>query len=335
MNLIITNTCNRACPYCFARDKVALKGKHNSIASKPISLEAVAIYLDFLKRSRLREFKILGGEPTLHPEFCDIVDAGLDHDPKFNVVIFTNGLWPDKVKAYLSDSHTSPVKFVVNINEPDIQKDWENDLQRETLAIAGSRASIGYNIFHKEFDLLFAVDLITKFGLKREMRIGLASPILGADNDFLREETFPQIGKRLTGQLRQLEKEDILCGFDCGFPLCMFSEQDLGAIALCSCGFISNCEVIIDVGPDLTAWPCFPLSSLFNVKLTDFSDAKALRNYYHKKLAPLRSFGSMASCLSCKYLKRKQCSGGCMARTLMQWQQSGDKKIVDKLNALS
>ncbi len=335
MNLIITDTCNRACPYCFARDKVVLKGERSSAASKAISLEAVSFYLDFLKRSQLREFKILGGEPTLHPEFCDIVDAGLDHDSKFNVVIFTNGLWPDKVKAYFSDSRTSAVKFVVNVNEPGVQKDWEIDLQRETLAIAGGRASIGFNIFHKEFDLLFTADLIAKFGLKREMRIGLASPIVGADNDFLSEESLPQIGKRLIGQLRQLEKKDILCGFDCGFPLCMFSEEDLGTLALCSRGFTSNCEVIIDVGPDLTAWPCFPLGSLFNVKLADFSDARALRNYYHKKLAPIRNFGSMANCLSCKYLKRKQCSGGCMARTLVQWQQSGDKNIVGKLNALS
>jgi MoaA/NifB/PqqE/SkfB family radical SAM enzyme len=334
MNLIITNTCNRACPYCFARNKVHLDGEQNNSAANSITLDSVHIYLDFLSRSQLKEFKILGGEPTLHPEFCAIVDAGLNHPAGLNVVVFTNGLWPEIVRSFFSGSHTSRVKFVVNINEPRIQKNWENGLQAETLAIAGQRATIGYNIFHKDFDLLFAADLIDRFKLKREMRIGLASPIVGADNDFLCEEALPAIGTQLVEQLKELEKKDILGGFDCGFPLCMFNEKELGALILCTRGFKSACEVVIDVGPDLDAWPCFPLSKLTNVKITDFENVMALRNYFKKKLMPLFSFGGMNNCLSCKYLRRNQCSGGCISRTLVQWQKSGDKNIVDKLNAL-
>lgn len=334
MNLIITDRCNRNCPYCFARDKVSLQCGDAPAKVSAVSPDDVQTYLGFLEKSHIPNFKIMGGEPTLHPQFCEIVDAGLHHACHFNVIVFTNGLWPDRVKEYFRQQRTSSVQLVVNVNAPDAQAEWENALQREALSIAGSRACIGHNIYREDFDLLFATDLIETYKLKREIRLGLASPIVGCDNECLGEDSLEHVGRRLVGQLRQLEQADILCGFDCGFALCMFSEADLGALALCSLGLSWQCDVIIDVGPDLTAWPCFPLSRLLNVKLTDFPDAKALREHFVTRLSPLRSFGSMDKCLSCKYLRRRQCSGGCMARTLKRWQASGDEEIVEKINAI-
>ena len=66
MNLIITDWCNRACPYCFAREKVGLLG--SDAPTRFLSLPDLEFYLEFLVRSGLRELKLLGGEPTLHPQ---------------------------------------------------------------------------------------------------------------------------------------------------------------------------------------------------------------------------------------------------------------------------
>lgn len=333
MNLIITNECNRACPYCFAREKVTLVDDGKGAIQEHISLDEVATYLDFLECSNIKEFKILGGEPTVHPRFSDIVDAGLSHRFNFNVIVFTNGLWPDQVNEFFTEPRTSNVEFVVNVNEPHVQKLWENVAQEKSLHIAGNRARISYNIFQEDFDLLFAADLIEKHNLSRNIRIGLASPIANSGNDYAMQGSLKHIGSRLVEQFRKLEKRDILCGLDCGFPLCMFSKQDLGALTLCSHGFSSQCDIIIDVGPDLTTWPCFPLSQLLNVKLTDYPDADALRSYYRHKLSTLRRLGSRDECLTCKYLRRNQCCGGCLSRTLINWQNTGDKNIIDKINA--
>ena len=60
-----------------------------------ITMDNVTYYIDFLKKSGIREFKILGGEPTLHPHFCDIVEAGLAEEDAMDIIVFTNGLWPE------------------------------------------------------------------------------------------------------------------------------------------------------------------------------------------------------------------------------------------------
>jgi hypothetical protein len=220
----------------------------------------------------------------------------------------------------------------MNINEPTVQKKWETEKQTKSLQVAGNRAGVGFNIFDKNFDLSFIINLVETYDLNRTLRVGLASPIVGAKNNYATEDTLRMIGKNLCEQIKVLEKHDILCELDCGFPLCMFEEEELGALITCTLGFQSTCGVIIDVGPDLTAYPCFPLSNLFNISIRDFNDANEISDHFEKHLAPMRRFGSMDKCLTCKYLKRGQCCGGCLARSLSQWHESGDKNLITKLN---
>jgi len=339
MNLIVTDVCNRNCPYCFAEFKLNRGAEGGSSYKKDryISVENYSIYLEFLEKSRDEKLKLLGGEPTLHPQFTRLVDIGLERG--FEVTIFTNGLWNDAVLAYFkgptsplhTDTH-SRVNFVFNLNEPGLQTDKENRLQERSLEIAGAHAKCGFNIYRTEFDLLFLGDIIKKYSLQKFIRLGLACPIANTPNEYIKTEELKAAGTRLVGQLRQLEKRDILGTFDCGFPLCMFSEDELGSITLSTAGFKSICSPIIDVGADLTAWPCFPLSRMFNVKLIDFNSVKELEEFYNEKFKHFRQFGSQDECLGCKYLHRAQCAGGCLARGLVQWAKT-DPVFFEKLDA--
>jgi radical SAM protein with 4Fe4S-binding SPASM domain len=329
MNLLVTDYCNRACPYCFARNKVRVNEEISSFSGKSISLENVDVYLDFLVRSQEEVFKILGGEPTLHPQLPEIIERGIAKSLK--VEIFTNGLWPKLFRDYWRRKRTVEVEFIINTNEPSLQKSWENDLQYECFEIAGQQACIGFNLYREDFNLLFAGDLIDRFSLKRNIRIGIANPIVGRDIAYIRNSSLRKAAKRLVEQLRQLEKRDILGSFDCGFTLCMFDEKDLGTLALTSTGFSSACGSAIDVDPDLTVWPCFPLSDILNVHLLEFRNRAEITAYYKRKTAPLRSFGSRDDCLSCKYLRRGQCTGGCLGRVINAWKETGDLRLLEKL----
>lgn len=329
MNLIVTDYCNRACPYCFAQNKVRVSEERSPFSGRSISLENVDVYLDFLVRSQEEVFKILGGEPTLHPQLPEIIERGIARSLK--VEIFTNGLWPESFRDYWKSKRTAEVAFIVNTNEPSLQKDWETDLQGECFEIAGQQACISFNLYRDDFDLLFAGDLIDRFSLKRNIRIGIANPIVGRDTAYIEDNSLRKAAKRLVEQLRRLEERDILGSFDCGFTLCMFDEKDLGTLAITSTGFSSVCGSAIDVGPELTAWPCFPLSDILNVHLLDFRYRAEITAYYKSKTAPLRSFGSKDDCLSCKYLRRGQCTGGCLGRVINSWKKSGDLRLLEKL----
>jgi len=331
MNLIITDQCNRSCPYCFAGRKVVYPGHKKGAQFNAISMQAVDWYLDFNLRSGINDLKLLGGEPSLHPRLSDIVIKGLDRGMR--ITMFTNGIWPKTVTTFFSTHTDERVSFVFNINEPSLQTPNENEKQLQALAVAGNRAMIGFNIYQENFDLLFIKDLVNKFSLKRKIRLGLASPIVGAGNSYLPNKVLGSVGRRLAAQLKELETHDILGAFDCGFPMCMFEPDDLGSLALTTVhGFASLCGSVIDVGPDLNTWPCFPLSGLLNIHLPDFNNWIEVDEYFRNKTAPLRSFGSMDSCLDCKFLRREQCVGGCLARTVNSWMESGDTRLVEKLN---
>ncbi|MCP4216183.1 MAG: radical SAM protein [bacterium] len=322
MNLIITDVCNRNCAYCFAKSKLNLETETVPVQQKDryISMENFLVYLDFLEKSNDKKLKLLGGEPTLHPLFTQLLDTALERGPE--ITIFTNGMWNDEVCGYFKKNLSPRVNFVVNINEPRFRTTKEEKMQARSLSIAGERARCGFNIYRKDFDLVFLGEMVEKFSLKRLVRLGLACPIVSKRNEFVGDADLKAVGTRLAGQLRELEKRDILGAFDCGFPFCMFSEEELGTLTIASTGFVSICSYIIDVGPDLTAWPCFPLSTMFNVKLTDFDNADHLKSYYEEKLGSFRQFGSREECMGCKYMKRGQCVGGCMARGIAQWAES-------------
>ena len=333
MNLIITDVCNRNCPYCFAEPKMNHSQQKNQTQKKNrhITIKNYSVYLDFLKKSKDNKLKLLGGEPTLHPKFTELVNIGLERN--FEITIFTNGMWSSQVLNYFRKGIDPKVGFVFNLNEPGQRTKNEDTLQSKSLEIVGNHGKSGFNIYRKDFDLLFLGDIIEKYALKKSIRLGLACPITSTRNKYIKNEDLKIAGTRLVEQLRQLEKRNILGTFDCGFPLCMFSENELGSIALTTEGFISLCSPIIDVSMDLSAWPCFPLSEILNVRLLDFKSKDELRKYYREKFKPLRQFGSQEECLGCKYLERIQCSGGCLARGLAEWAKN-DSAIFEKLESL-
>jgi MoaA/NifB/PqqE/SkfB family radical SAM enzyme len=331
MNLLITDICNKECPYCFAQEKVAIGAQVAKSNLKNISLANVQKYLDFLEAGNDRLFKILGGEPTVHPQFSEIVQMGLDRG--MNVIVFTNGIWNRKVLDFVEHDNSGRLGFVVNINEPDTQTDNENRKQHQSLAVMGRRAIISFNIYRSSFDMLFTADLINKYELRRGLRLGLAHPIVNIKIDYPKHDELKQIGKSLVHQLRILEKQDILGEFDCGFPMCMFDEQDFADLHICSKPvFHSTCDFIVDVGVNLDAWPCFPLSEIANVKIEQFDNGNHLLNHYQRLLTPVRQMGSLNACQDCKFHRRGQCCGGCTGRTLIAWQAQGDSKLIEKLN---
>lgn len=75
--------CNIRCQQCFYA-----KGK---APFKRMTLEQVRIIIEkTVKSGRLKEFYILGGEPTLHPDLPAVIDAALPHFKP--VILVTNGV---------------------------------------------------------------------------------------------------------------------------------------------------------------------------------------------------------------------------------------------------
>ena len=105
MNVLLTGKCNRRCPYCFAAARISFPtGVRAADPAAPpefISEADFQAVLDFVRRGREPVLGVLGGEPSLHLGFVDLLGrawtAGLE------TKVFINGLWPeDRIDAFLA-----------------------------------------------------------------------------------------------------------------------------------------------------------------------------------------------------------------------------------------
>ena len=310
-NILITNRCNRKCPFCFAGLRVNIKGKKSPNYMSRDDLRKV---MDFMERSDDPQLRLLGGEPTLHPDFIDIVKEALTRD--FHVHVFTNGIMSKEKADFLSGIPDEKLSVLVNVAHGEI--DTENHRKRKKYALErlGIKAQVGITVTSPEFEYQYLIDMIKEFGLRKHVRVGIAQPIVGCGNTYLEPRQYREAGRGIMKMARSCIAEEILIGFDCGMTLCMFDEEEIGFLMKNTEGFVMRCDPIIDVGTDLDVWNCFPLSNVLVSHLDRFETRGKANKTYQKVIAPYRVLGCMPACFSCKHLKRKQCTGGCLAHAM-------------------
>jgi radical SAM protein with 4Fe4S-binding SPASM domain len=315
-NVLLTEKCSRACPYCFAKKHMGEAGPDDMLAWDEF------IYIaDFLEASHEKRFSLLGGEPTLHPHFADYVAYLFERG--FAVTVFTNGALSDR--AYneavkrLSNMPVERLSFVCNVNHPSLCSEVETSRLSRFLDSFRRHVSLGYNIYQEWFDLDFVFDLISRYGLKRHLRLGLAHPIPGEDNLFIPIARLHKMVERLLSYIPQFEARKIVPGFDCGFSMCLFTNEQLGRLFKLFEGKVSfGCGPAIDIGPDLSVWSCFPLSKYHKQSLYDFNSMVEVMRFFegvHKKVRT-EIGGIFEKCDSCHYRETGLCHGGCLAHPL-------------------
>lgn len=81
-NIMLNDHCNLNCSYCFAKSTYG-KNINN------ISLKNFKAALDFILKDNEEMVGLIGGEPTLHPQFEEIIKL-LKYDKRVkNIILFT------------------------------------------------------------------------------------------------------------------------------------------------------------------------------------------------------------------------------------------------------
>jgi MoaA/NifB/PqqE/SkfB family radical SAM enzyme len=309
-NILLNNYCNRQCPYCFARQRL----QQDDGRSRNLSMAELEHIIRFFRQSDIEEFSLLGGEPTLHPEFERLAQKVLDEG--FSLTLFTNGLMPSGVLSYLAGVDKERLNMVVNINRPDATPPAEWERLMHNLKLLGDRAGLGYNIYQSQPEFEFLLEVMDNCKLKKYIRLSMAQPILKADNAYLPLEAYSAMAPQLVDFAQACDGVDIKLAFDCGFILCMFNEEQLGRLYYYNVKLGFYCGPAIDIGPGLEIWYCFPLSHTYNRRLEEFENYQQITDFYYQKFTPFRLFGSLPRCTHCKYRRRGQCSGGCLSHKM-------------------
>src|SRR5688500_9850438 len=81
----ITDRCNLTCPTCYAESSPS-RGRHRTLAEVEAMLDAIVA-----SEGRPDVVQISGGEPTIHPQFFEILDAARRR-PIRHLMLNTNGI---------------------------------------------------------------------------------------------------------------------------------------------------------------------------------------------------------------------------------------------------
>ena len=260
-NILLTETCVRSCPYCFAKQYMA-----DSSENDYISWDNLIYIADFLAASGENHVSLLGGEPLLHPQISNIIKYL--NQRNLSVTVFTSGIMPidrlHKFASQLNELQNLRIGFVCNVNEPRFSPKGELERVEQFMSIFSNRTSLSFNIYRTDFDMVFLRDYIIRFGLDRHIRLGLAHPIPGKKNKYIPTNEFYLVKNKLIEFFSDNQSIGIIPGFDCGFPMCMFSDEELGLIYKLSLGQLCfQCGPAIDIDSELNVWSCFPLSDFF------------------------------------------------------------------------
>jgi radical SAM protein with 4Fe4S-binding SPASM domain len=244
----------------------------------------------------------------------------------FEVRMFTSGIMSeakrDAIAAVWAKHADRKVHFIVNLNHPSETPAAQQTAQAAFLERAAERASLSFNIYREDFDLTFAFEAIAKHGLTRRIRLGLAHPIAAADDDnqYVGPAGYRHVADRLASFAADFERERVTPGFDCGFPICMFRDAELGAFVKLGATFHWMCGPIVDIGPDLDLWPCFPLSHLRGKSLYEFDSLTEIITMLADDVRQRRGerIGIFNECQECSLRERRLCNGGCQTYVLRE-----------------
>ncbi len=315
-NVLLTQRCVRSCPYCFAKEHMA-----RSVSDGMLSWDDLIYLADFIEISGENQITLLGGEPTLHPDFVNFVLYLLER--KISITVFTSGIMSgltlNEMCSALKGIPKERLHFVCNLNDPDLSPTGEGERTRPFLEEFGTVTVPGFNIYHSNFKLDFLFQYVNQYGLDRHLRLGLAHPIPDAENIFIPIQDIKRVIERLFSYAPLFQRFRIAPGIDCGFPMCAFNDQQLGMLYRLTGDKIRfGCNPAFDIGPDMTVWCCFPISSYHRKSIFEFDSIKEIVNFYQERLTNIRveAGGIYEACDHCEYREEGKCAGGCVAHLI-------------------
>ena len=333
-NIAILNYCNLKCPYCFADDMIHEK-------SKAITIDDLRKILEWVARTPENHVGLIGGEPTLHPEFDNILKEINKYCKECNTsaTLFTNGINLEPYLPYIGERFG----ILWNLNSPKFMTDEQWKKTNETLDHIDSlswlddlpdrpsKVCIGCNVHPGLDDYSYLWEIVDKYKL-RKVRTSVVSP--GGQYANMRNDKnayFALMKPIFIEHCRNAEKHRVILNMDCGhIPTCYFTTEELELVRRVTNSNIMNdfCEPVIDITSDFKATACF--GTWDTVDIRDFNNIHELRRYLMAtKNVPRALANCTGKCATCKKHELLQCQGGCLGFA----DPEKVKKIIEVFNA--
>ncbi len=218
MNLFLGRGCNESCSFCYAGDffQGAAPVKRGSVLEQIRAYAALVADAPPLPQwsedlgelamtlFASRSVNLLGGEPTIHPDFVKIVETV--HEQGLGAIVFTNASKPERIEAVADKLWSITVNGHFAHRAPKLPFDI-----RRIFANLPVRPNE---------DVVELLKPIHDAGI-RAVFLAFATPVGGADPHCFTPEDQDEM-RRVHGlALAYCEDVGIHLGYDCSFPLCV------------------------------------------------------------------------------------------------------------------
>lgn len=306
-NIAILNYCNLQCPYCFANKFITEEEK------QLITMEQFETILEFLSRGPVGRVALIGGEPTIHPEFEKLLSRSIEFakERNANVTVFSNGIkLGDYARLFLEAGS------LVNLNHPKILGDnkW-NELEKsmKKLQAVGAMKNInfGINLYPDIIDFDYIFDMAKKYK-KDSIRCSYVAPTCEYAN-VDKKEYYTKAKEIFIPFVNKAKENGIKVNLDCNhIPLCYFTSEELADFNNTVVHWHNICNPVVDISPDMKGTACFGAYNL--VDLTQFNNLQEAERYLLlKEMYPRALANGAGGCSECEKFKNLSCQGGCLA----------------------
>lgn len=318
-NIMLTYRCNLKCKYCFANEFV------NKI-NTDITLENFKKAIDFMTKDGETYIGLIGGEPTLHRDFKEMLQLIIDNNLITQCTVYTNGILLDKFFDQLSNEK---FRILVNCNSP--QDIGKNLFEKIVLNLdvlfneykMSDKINLGINYYDDKLDCDYIISLLEKFDLHR-VRLSLTVPDFDKSTDQDALIYFLERKQGLYDLLHIFDEHEILPYYDCNKPpYCIWSDEEktwienyvkkYGVTHSNLIGNQSICFPVIDILPTLEAVRCFGMSSFAKVHIDDFQSITDIASYFLNTIdCEAYRISSNLNCKQCYHRMTRHCTAGCI-----------------------
>ena len=306
--------------------------------SGDITLENFDVALEFLTRTGPVNIGLIGGEPTLHPHFDEIVRRAVACENVTMLTVYTNGLLIEKHADVLS---LPKVTLLVNWNAPnELREGAFEQIKRGVDELVFNRdmrrrINLGLNLHGETMEYGYMLDLLERHGFDK-VRISLTVPEFPEGCGQNAIERFRACKPFLLKMFADMDAIGVLPYYDCNRPpWCIWSDEekqwlrDLAARhGADECTLVdteSFCRPVIDVLPDLRAVRCFGMSAFEKADIRDYANINDLVAHFMRRIdRPAYRIKAMPECENCHLRRTWLCCQGCMGYKMVE---------IEKMNA--
>lgn len=317
MRIAINSICNSKCPYCFAADVV------NQKCSTNITIDNYIKILEWMKTNNDRSLIMLGGEPTIHPEFKTILKISKEYISKYHwkFILLTNGT---NLGEYLDDLPTN-TNILININSEKIlgirnYKNMISSLDKLSHYNGSIFYAFGINLYADENNYSFFWNLVDKYN-PQNIRVSVTTP----HNDKIyinnREKYFKTMIPLYENFIDECVKRNKTFYNDCSYiPPCYIKKEYIEKICTYSpSGLSCRCygkgdDYIYQILPNLEISTCFGCKNysknknMLNLEMTSKEINATIKKLYEE----IKNNNYLSKCSSCSLKEQGWCEAGCL-----------------------